>query len=225
MPAVSCCRCVDACVHRRTTADGAGTSSAPSARWRRAFPRVKVCVLAVVSLRCQQAGVRVPAVCRAGTPRQGILTPSSAGVLKLRKEIGAAALDGLSSYSHLWLLYVFHKNTNFFKQERTHLSTAPVEGSSAGAGGERTRARDPLSKPFTFMVSVRARSARSAVLRPAPSPSPTRCCAGRARCRRRRSRARRWASLRRGRRTDPMLSASLPVRVCVCGCCAPAVVP
>ena len=50
-----------------------------------------------------------------GTPRQGALAPSTRGVIRFSKEVGGDALDGLSTFSHLWILYMFHTNTNFFK--------------------------------------------------------------------------------------------------------------
>jgi tRNA (Thr-GGU) A37 N-methylase len=62
----------------------------------------------------------------AGTPRQGVLVPSSRGVIKIDDVLGADGLDGLEAFSHVWLLYVFHKNTNFFKHERAHREALAV---------------------------------------------------------------------------------------------------
>ena len=47
-----------------------------------------------------------------GTPRQGSVTPHSRGRLVLHPHVDPQSLDGLSSYSHVWLLFVFHLNTN-----------------------------------------------------------------------------------------------------------------
>ena len=47
-----------------------------------------------------------------GTPRQGSVTPHSRGRLLLHPHVDSQSLDGLSAYSHVWLLFVFHLNTN-----------------------------------------------------------------------------------------------------------------
>ena len=47
-----------------------------------------------------------------GTPRQGSVTPHSRGRLVLHPHVDPQSLDGLSLYSHVWLLFVFHLNTN-----------------------------------------------------------------------------------------------------------------
>lgn len=59
-----------------------------------------------------------------GTPRQGRLVPSTRGVIKLDDVLSAEALEGLDAFSHVWLVYVFHKNSNFFKHERAHREAA-----------------------------------------------------------------------------------------------------
>ena len=68
------------------------------------------------SLRTRQVAaighVETPFVKRSGTPRQGMVCPSSRGVVKLDQAAHAclsrAALDGLEDYSHIWLLFEFH---------------------------------------------------------------------------------------------------------------------
>ena len=47
-----------------------------------------------------------------GTPRQGSVAPHSRGRLVLHPHVDPQSLDGLSAYSHVWLLFVFHLNTN-----------------------------------------------------------------------------------------------------------------
>lgn len=48
---------------------------------------------------------------RFGTPRQPGLVPDAWAVLRLRPELSLAdGLDGLAGFSHVWLLFVFHKN-------------------------------------------------------------------------------------------------------------------
>jgi hypothetical protein len=49
---------------------------------------------------------------RNGTPRQPQLVPMARGRVTLHPHIPAAALDGLHEFSHVWLVYVFHANTD-----------------------------------------------------------------------------------------------------------------
>eukprot|EP00850_Spirogloea_muscicola_P004737 SM000020S06087 [mRNA] locus=s20:960413:963256:- [translate_table: standard] len=50
---------------------------------------------------------------RNGTPRQPLLVPLARAELRLASGgVPPAALDGLGGYSHCWLLYVFHANTD-----------------------------------------------------------------------------------------------------------------
>mmetsp|Transcript_5385 Transcript_5385/g.9703 ORF Transcript_5385/g.9703 Transcript_5385/m.9703 type:complete len:404 (-) Transcript_5385:7-1218(-) len=49
---------------------------------------------------------------RSGTPRQPHLVPAAKGVLVLKTELPKDILSGLSDYSHCWVIYVFHQNTN-----------------------------------------------------------------------------------------------------------------
>jgi len=57
--------------------------------------------------------VRSPFPTRMGTPRQGVLAPSTRGWIQLESKLNpAAALDGLQQFSHVWIIFVFHCNTN-----------------------------------------------------------------------------------------------------------------
>lgn len=49
---------------------------------------------------------------RNGTPRQPLLVPAARSMLILRHELSAECLQGLSQYSHCWVLYIFHQNTD-----------------------------------------------------------------------------------------------------------------
>ena len=97
------------------------------------------------SLRTRQVAaighVETPFVKRSGTPRQGMVCPSSRGVVKLDQAAHAclsrAALDGLEDYSHIWLLFEFHANTDMhFKAAKV----APPRGYGAKVGWLATRA-------------------------------------------------------------------------------------
>ena len=52
---------------------------------------------------------------RMGTPRQGSLVPSSRAFVELT--IPMEALDGMESYSHIWIIFAFHANTNTFHKK------------------------------------------------------------------------------------------------------------
>lgn len=57
--------------------------------------------------------VTSPYTKRMGTPRQPQLVPSSRGFIEFT--CPAAALDGIESYSHVWIIFEFHANTNIDK--------------------------------------------------------------------------------------------------------------
>ncbi|KXZ51893.1 hypothetical protein GPECTOR_11g327 [Gonium pectorale] len=52
---------------------------------------------------------------RNGTPRQPQLVPAARSRLVLAPNVPAACLEGLQQYSHCWVLYVFHANTDLAK--------------------------------------------------------------------------------------------------------------
>ncbi|GFR42721.1 hypothetical protein Agub_g3607 [Astrephomene gubernaculifera] len=52
---------------------------------------------------------------RNGTPRQPQLVPAARSRLVLSRDVPAACLEGLEQYSHCWVLYVFHANTDLAK--------------------------------------------------------------------------------------------------------------
>ncbi|CAK9036705.1 tRNA (adenine(37)-N6)-methyltransferase (tRNA methyltransferase O) [Durusdinium trenchii] len=50
---------------------------------------------------------------RCGTPRQSNLVKSSLATLRCVRDLNPeAALEGLVDFSHVWVLYIFHENTN-----------------------------------------------------------------------------------------------------------------
>jgi len=54
---------------------------------------------------------------RFGTPRQGALATRSRGMLQLDdKVVGKESLTGLEGFSHAWVIFVFHENTNLHKK-------------------------------------------------------------------------------------------------------------
>ncbi|KAI9998996.1 hypothetical protein PInf_003668 [Phytophthora infestans] len=52
---------------------------------------------------------------RRGTPRQGGLVENSRARITFKTSIPPASLESLEQFSHLWILFVFHENTNLAK--------------------------------------------------------------------------------------------------------------
>ena len=71
---------------------------------------------------------------RRGTPRQGLLVPAARARLTLDASVvqPAAALEGLDGFSHVWLLFEFHENTNVGKVQQVRAKVHPP-----GLGGEK----------------------------------------------------------------------------------------
>jgi tRNA-methyltransferase O len=53
-----------------------------------------------------------------GTPRQGMLVPSSRASVVLTNNMSPESLDGLEEFSHVWLTFKFHLNTNTLKEAK-----------------------------------------------------------------------------------------------------------
>uniref|UniRef100_A0A0G4HAZ6 TsaA-like domain-containing protein n=1 Tax=Chromera velia CCMP2878 TaxID=1169474 RepID=A0A0G4HAZ6_9ALVE len=72
---------------------------------------------------------------RRGTPRQGGVAPSARGFIDFSSHLNAEAItEGLFDFSHVWLLFVFHENTNV----KAALSISQKEtagGRGKGKGG------------------------------------------------------------------------------------------
>ena len=57
-----------------------------------------------------------------GTPRQGLLAPASRATIKLTSHISPESLVGLDSFSHVWITFKFHLNTNTLKESKNFSS-------------------------------------------------------------------------------------------------------
>jgi tRNA (Thr-GGU) A37 N-methylase len=75
--------------------------------------------------------------CSNGTPRQPLLVPTARARLELRQGLSPALLEGLEQYSHCWVLYVFHANTDLAKL----LAAQAAAGSGPGAGAAGVKAK------------------------------------------------------------------------------------
>jgi|MDTB01.3.fsa_nt_gb tRNA (Thr-GGU) A37 N-methylase len=65
-----------------------------------------------------------------GTPRQGLLVPSSRASMVLKSNVSPEAIDGLDEFSHVWLIFKFHKNTNTMKEAKAfeHMTSEEDKG-------------------------------------------------------------------------------------------------
>lgn len=76
---------------------------------------------------------------RRGTPRQGLLVPAARARLRLDPQViqPTAALEGLDGFSHVWLIFDFHENTNACKAAAAVANTGGGAStvSSCGNGG------------------------------------------------------------------------------------------
>ena len=63
---------------------------------------------------------------RRGTPRQPQLVPAANGYLNFSKHIQTAHYEELNQFSHVWIIFVFHDNTNTEK-ERLRESPAKIK--------------------------------------------------------------------------------------------------
>ena len=79
---------------------------------------------------------------RMGTPRQGGCAPLARGRVTLESWVSGASLEGLEEFTHAWLIYVFHENTDLG-------SKAVGGGGDDGAGRtqRRTTARAKIRVP------------------------------------------------------------------------------
>jgi tRNA-Thr(GGU) m(6)t(6)A37 methyltransferase TsaA len=74
-----------------------------------------------------------------GTPRQGLLAPDARGRIRLIK-FGGDAVIGLEGFSHIWVLFCFHHNTQSKNSKRVKTKVAPpaLGGKKVGILATRT---------------------------------------------------------------------------------------
>jgi tRNA-Thr(GGU) m(6)t(6)A37 methyltransferase TsaA len=78
---------------------------------------------------------------RNGTPRQPHLVPAARGVLTLKAELPKDILSGLEQYSHCWLIYVFHQNTDLhqdWKKIKGKVNVPRLNGGRVGVLATRS---------------------------------------------------------------------------------------
>jgi tRNA-Thr(GGU) m(6)t(6)A37 methyltransferase TsaA len=71
-----------------------------------------------------------------GTPRQGAVAPNSKGRVRLHSWLPTDALSGIEEYSHVWIIWVFHANTN--QRFKAKVRPPRLKGEKVGAYATRT---------------------------------------------------------------------------------------
>ncbi|KAJ1454237.1 TsaA-like domain-containing protein [Pelagophyceae sp. CCMP2097] len=99
--------------------------------------------------------IKTPFVKRAGTPRQGTVCPSSRGVLVLEKRDGVtpSTLDGLEKFSHAWVIFEFHANTDDPLKRRAS-KIAPPRGGGGKVGWLATRSPHRVNALGLSLVKI-----------------------------------------------------------------------
>jgi tRNA (Thr-GGU) A37 N-methylase len=104
--------------------------------------------------------------CR-GTPRQGFLMPSAPATLWLHSDIPADTIDGLAGYSHVWVLFHFHRNRASRKQagsqSRKHRNESTEDSNS--------QKNKPISFKQAAGIAKRRRPRFKAKINPPKLPS------------------------------------------------------
>ena len=89
-------------------------------------------------LRCIGTVVS-PFTKRMGTPRQGALAPHARAFVELNSAVAPMeTLDGIESYSHAWILFCFHANTDL-QSKSVKTKVKPPRGGGIKVGSMATR--------------------------------------------------------------------------------------
>lgn len=92
-----------------------------------------------------------------GTPRQGTIAPTSRGCLTLDASIPVESLFGLEEYSHIWLVFIFHRNEN--KKFRPKIEPPRAGGKKLGVFATRTPHRvNPIGLSLVKLDRIEGRT-------------------------------------------------------------------
>jgi tRNA-Thr(GGU) m(6)t(6)A37 methyltransferase TsaA len=98
---------------------------------------------------------------RNGTPRQPLLVTSARCTLTLRSELSSEFLEGLEQFSHAWILFVFHENTDIqkvwsdFEGVRGKIRVPRLNGAKLGVLATRSPHRPcPIGLSVAEVVAV-----------------------------------------------------------------------
>lgn len=90
---------------------------------------------------------------RFGTPRQPGLVPLARARIILEPQF-AGALDGLESFSHLWVIFVFHQNTN--KGVKNKIHPPRLQGEKIGVLASRSPHRpNPIGMSVVKILEIK----------------------------------------------------------------------
>lgn len=96
-----------------------------------------------------------------GTPRQPGLVASTIGHIHLREDLNPDAFEGLASYSHAWLVFVFHANDSFKTGKpfvKTKVHPPRLEGRAIGVFASRSPHRpNPIGLSLVKIVEINGR--------------------------------------------------------------------
>ncbi len=107
----------------------------------------------------RQIGIVIsPYTKRMGTPRQGSLTPSSRAYVEFSQHIQPTALEGLEQYSHVWIIFEFHANTNLGGESRKSKIKPPRAPKKVGMLSTRSPHRpNPLGLSLVKLEKLQGR--------------------------------------------------------------------
>ena len=77
-----------------------------------------------------------------GTPRQGLLVPASRASVVLASNMSPESMDGLEEFSHVWLSFQFHLNTNTLKEARAFKGVISNGGGNGNASASASSCID-----------------------------------------------------------------------------------
>ena len=117
-------------VNKAFVAPGASTQTLPP---RGANKITKWSLTVTAPLICSPVGTFFSSFSRRnGTPRQPSLVPMARGVVVLHQHVSGQALEGLLEFSHVWIIFMFHANTNLAHAAANYL-TGRMEQTTAKA--------------------------------------------------------------------------------------------
>ena len=93
---------------------------------------------------CETIGVlESPFPDRRGCPRQAALAPAAEGTIRFVSRVAPGSLEGLSEYSHCWVLFMFSENADAFgdASQANRNATLKYGGEAAWSGGGAARER------------------------------------------------------------------------------------
>ena len=106
-----------------------------------------------------------------GTPRQGLLAPNARGrieLLKLGDSSAAAAVDGLEGFTYIWIIFVFHLNTqsNYTQRRfKSKISPPALGGKKVGIFATRSPHRyNPIGITLCKLEKIQVNGPHSVTL-------------------------------------------------------------